>query len=128
VQTPVGSRCPKCAGIKRLPTYVITPQKYFIATGVGLGLAIILGIVWAIVWDIIPFFGLLFAAGTGYAMGEVISLSVNRKRGRWLQVIGVFCVTLSYIIVKYSPWGIVFSLWDLLVLAVAIFVVVSRLR
>lgn len=128
VQTPVGARCPKCAGSKQLPTYAITPRQYFKATGAGLVLAIILGIVWTILWDIIPFFSLLLAAGVGYAMGELISLSVNRKRGRWLQVIGVSSVTLCYMVVKYSPWGMVFSFWDILVLAVAIFLVVSRLR
>lgn len=128
IQTPVGIRCRECAGVKRLPTYAITPKQYLKATGTGLGLVIVLGIAWTFLWDILPFFGLIIAAGIGYIMGEGISLSVNRKRGRFLQIIGAVAIVLSYTIVKYSPWGVVFNLWDLLVLAIAIFIAVSRLR
>ena len=90
-------------------------------------MAVVLGLVWAIIRDIIPFFGLLLAAGMGYAMGELVSLSVNRKRGRYLQLIGGFCVALSYMIVVFSS-GNILNLWDLLALALAIFITVSRLR
>ena len=128
VQTPVGARCPGCAQIRRLPIYEITPLQYLKAVGVGLGLAVAIGLAWAFLWDFVHFFNFLLAAGVGYAIGELVSLSVNRKRGTGLPVIGGFCVVLSYIIAKLTPWGVYFGLWDLLVLAVGIFVVVSRLR
>jgi len=136
VQTPVGARCSKCAGLKRLPTYEIAPQQYLKAVGVGIGLAIVIGIAWGWLWDILPFFflNLLLAAGVGYAIGEVISLSVNRRRGLGLQVIGGSGVALSYIVsnVELSAGMLSlfvhFSLYDLIVLAVGIFVAVSRLR
>jgi hypothetical protein len=128
VQTPVGARCRKCAGLRRLPTYQITSQQYLKAVGVGLGLAIAIGLAWGWLWDYVSFFNFLLAAGVGYAIGELISFSVNRRRGVGLQVIGGFYVCLSYFIAKLSPWGVVFSLYDLLALAVGIFVVVSRLR
>lgn len=127
VQTRVGSRCQKCAGIKKLPTYTITPLQYLKALGIGLVMAIALGIAWTILRDILFFFSLLLAAGMGYLMGEVISLSVNRKRGRGLQFIGGFCIAFSYLIVVYSS-GSIINLWDLLALALAIFITVSRLR
>jgi hypothetical protein len=128
VQTPVGARCSKCAGLKRLPTYEIAPQQYLKAVAVGIGLAIAIGFVWGLLWRYVSFFNFLLAAGAGYAIGEVISLSVNRRRGLGLQVIGGSGVALSYMIAKLSPWGVVFSFYDLLVLAVGIFVAVSRLR
>lgn len=130
VQTPVGARCSECASLKRLPTYEITPLQYLKAVGGGSVSAIILGIAWTFLWELIPiyFLNLLLAAGVGYALGEIISFSVNRKRGIGLQAIGGFCVALSYAVVKLSPWGIVFGFYDLLLLAVGIFVVVSRLR
>ena len=134
VQTPVGARCRKCAGLRRLPTYEIAPQQYLKAVGVGLGLAIVLGIAWGWLWEHVWFFNFLLAAGVGYAIGELISLSVNRRRGVGLQVIGGLCVALSYIVsnVEFSAGRLVFfvyfDLWDLLVLAVGIFVAVSRLR
>lgn len=128
VQTPVGARCSKCAGLKRLPTYEIAPQQYLKAVAVGIGLAIAIGFAWGLLWGYVSFFNFLLAAGVGYAIGEVISLSVNRRRGLGLQVIGGFGVALSYMVAKLSPWGVVFSFYDLLVLAVGIFVAVSRLR
>jgi len=128
VQTPVGSRCPKCAGIKKLPTFTITPMQYVKALGVGLVMAIALGIVWTVLRDIIPFLSLLLAIGMGYTMGEVISRSVNRKRGRWLQLIGGLCIAFSYMVVVYSDGSRILGLWDLLALGLAIFITVGRLR
>lgn len=126
----MGARCSECAALKRLPTYEITPLQYLKAVAVGSGLAIALGITWTFLWKLIPiyFLNLFLAAGVGYALGEVISISVNHKRGIGLQIIGSFCVALSYTVVYLSPWGVVFRLYDLLVLAVGIFVVVGRLR
>jgi len=46
VHTPVGARCKKCAGLKRLPTYQVATTQYLKATGVGLALALALGIGW----------------------------------------------------------------------------------
>lgn len=127
IQTPVGSRCQKCAGIKQLPTYNITLLQHLKALGVGLVVAVVMGIVWTILRDIIPFFSLFLAAGMGYAMGELISRSVNRKRGRGLQLIGGFCIAFSYMIVIYSD-GSILLIWDLLALALAIFFTIRSLR
>lgn len=89
-----------------------------------------MGIAWTFLWEVIPFFGLFLAAGVGYIIGEGISLSVNRKRGRFLQVIGAlcFCLALSNTMVEYSPLRISFNLWDLPALAIGIYIVISRLR
>ena len=87
VQTPVGARCADCAKLKRLPTYAISPRQYLIASGAGLGVAIITGFAWAFI-PLGGYFSLLIALGVGYVIGEVISRSVNRKRGRGLQAIG----------------------------------------
>ena len=128
IQTPVGGRCRQCAGVKQLPTYTITSLQYLKALGIGLVIAVGLGVVWTILREIIPFFSIFLAAGMGYTIGELISLSVNRKRGKWLQLIGGFCVAFSYMIVVYSDGSIVLGIWDLLALALAIFITVGRLR
>ena len=77
-----------------------------------------------------PFFylNLVLAAGAGYAVGEVISLSVNRKRGTGLAVIGGCALVVSYLVGLSFPWGFHFGLFDLLALAIGIFVAVTRLR
>ncbi len=79
---------------------------------------------------VVPFFFLnfLLAAGVGYAIGNVISLSVNRKRGAGLATIAGIAVAISYLVSIFLPWGFGFRLLDLLAIALGIFVAVTRLR
>ena len=140
MQTPVGARCRKCAGLKRLPTYEITHRQYLMSIWVGLGLAIGVGIAWGWLRDLVSSLlfglqlGILWGIPVGYAIGELLGLSVNRRRGRVLQVIGATTVVLSYIVSRIElSAGIYiafphFILWDLLGVALGIFIAVSRLR
>jgi len=92
-------------------------------------MAIVCGIIWGVVGRWMPFYlNLLLAPGVGYAIGEVVSLSVNRKRGTGLAVVGGIAVTISYMFSILSPWGFSFGLLDLVALALGIFVAVTRLR
>ena len=136
VQTPVGARCPDCARLHKLPTYSVSTGYYLKAIGVGLGMAVVCGIAWAVVGGFVRFFflNLILAAGAGYAIGEVISLSVNRKRGTWLAVIAGIALVISYVVSIFVPWGSGFNLSlfslaiNLVALALGIFVAVTRLR
>ena len=130
VQTPVGARCPDCARLYKLPTFRVSTKHYLRAVGTGLGMAIVCGIVWGVVIGFLPRFylGLLLAGGAGYAIGEVVSLSVNRKRGTGLAIVAGIAVTISYLVSVFWPWGIGFRLLDLLALALGIFVAATRLR
>ncbi len=130
VQTPVGARCPDCAKLSKLPTYQVPAPYYLRAAGTGLGMAIVCGIVWAVVTGLVPFFyfNLLIAPGIGYAIGEVISRAVNRKRGTGLAIIAGSALVISYLVSMFSPWGLRFGLFDLLAIGLGIFVAVTRLR
>jgi hypothetical protein len=130
VQTPVGMRCPTCAGLSRLPTYRVSYLYYLRAAGAGLGMALICGLAWGIIQDFVPFIYLSFiiAGGIGYAMGEVIGLSVNRKRGTGLAVIGGAAVILSYAVASTIFWGWNFNLFDVVSVGIGVFVSVTRLR
>ena len=130
VQTPVGARCPDCARLQKVPTYQIPATYYLRAAGTALGMAIACGIVWAIIGVILRFFllSIILAAGVGYAIGEVVSRSVNRKRGAGLAIIASIAVVISYLVALFSPWGFRFGLFDLLAIAVGIFIAVTRLR
>jgi len=130
VQTLVGARCPDCARLYRLPTYRVSTKYYLRAVGTGLGMAIVCGIAWGVVGRLVPFFylNLLLAPGVGYAIGEVVSLSVNRKRGTGLAVVAGIAIVISYLVSILVPWGFSFGLLDLLALALGIFVAVTRLR
>ena len=136
VQTPVGARCPDCARLSKLPTYQVTGKYYLRAAGAGLGMAIVCGAAWGAISLFVPFFylNLLLAAAAGYAIGEVMSRSVNRKHGTGLAVIGGVAVVLSYLvrvgfanIFTVFPQGYII-LFDLLAIALGIFVAVNRLR
>ena len=134
IQTSVGARCRKCAGLKRLPTYEITPKQYVKAVVVGLGSSVVVGIAWAALWGFLWFFNFFLAAGAGYAIGEILSWSVNRKRGLLLEIIAGLCLVVSYIVANVGlSAGVLtffadFGLWDLLIVAIGIMVAVGRLR
>ncbi len=132
VQTPVGARCRDCARLYRLPTYQVSISYYLRAIGAALGIGIIGGVIWWVVDIFLPFYlGLILAAGIGYAIGEGVSLSVNRKRSPWLAVIAGFGVVISYLVTVLLPGMFVLSLrilFDLLALALGIYIAVSRLR
>ncbi len=138
VQTPVGSRCRKCANIRKLPVFDVPKTFYIRALAAGLVSAGILGAI----WHYIPsggWFLFLIAAGVGYGIGEIISLSVNRKRGRLLQAIAAVSVIVSYMVksVILAPntgfndalldlsYGLPFGIFAL---AIGIMVAIARLR
>lgn len=134
VETPVGARCPDCAKSAKLPTYRLSTKHYLIAAGTALGMAIATGLVWGLLRGFLPFIflNLLLAGGIGYAIGEVVSRSVNRKRGNWLALIGGVAIPLSYLasipfnmLFEYTA---VFHPLDILAIAIGIFVAVIRLR
>ncbi len=130
IQTPVGARCPLCARLSRVPTYRVSGLYYLRAASAGLGIALACGIAWGFLQRLLfsGFFSLLIAAAAGFVIGEVISLSVNRKSGTGLAVIGSVSVILCYAIGSLTFWGWHFQLFDILSLAVGIFVSITRLR
>ena len=134
VQTLVGARCPDCARLYKLPTYRVSTKYYLRAIGTALGMAVACGVVWMLVGSFVPFFylNLLLAAGAGYAIGEVVSLSVNRKRGKGLATVAGIAVVISYLVSLSMPWGLPLGIFhillDLVALALGIFVAVTRLR
>jgi len=127
VQTPVGARCRDCAKLYKLPTYRVSAKYYLRAISTALGMAIVCGVVWGVVRGFVPFFflNLLLAPGAGYAIGEVVSISVNRKRGKGLAMVAGIAVAISYLV---SLLFGLFHIIDLLALALGIFVAVTRLR
>jgi hypothetical protein len=134
VQTPVGARCPDCAKLYKLPTYHVSTKYYLIAAGTALGIAIACGLVWGVIeWKVTIFsLNLILAPAAGYAIGEVVSLSVNRKRGTGLAIIGGIAVAISYVITFLFPGvlpvGFFRVVYHIIALGLGIFVAVTRLR
>jgi hypothetical protein len=134
VETPVGARCPDCAKTTKLPTYRLANKHYLIAAGTALGMAIVTGLVWGLLRGFLPyiFINIILGGGVGYAVGEVVSHAVNRKRGKWLALIGGVAVPLSYLAsIPFNMmfrYDAVFHPLDILAIAIGIFVAVIRLR
>jgi hypothetical protein len=143
VQTPVGARCRDCAGLDKLPTFRVSTRYYLIAAGTALGMAIAGGAVWGLIEWLMPVFSLnlMLAPAAGYAIGEVTSRAVNRKRGTGLAVVGGIAAALSYIFsllaislladisfYRALPFGIFSVVYNIIAVALGIFIAVGRLR
>jgi hypothetical protein len=143
VQTPVGARCRDCAALDKLPTFRVSTKYYLIALGTALGMAIACGAVWGVIeWKVTIFsLNLLLAPVAGYAIGEVVSLSVNRKRGTGLAIVGGIAVAVSYIFSLLAislladisfygalPTGSFSVIYHIIAVALGIFIAVTRLR
>ena len=134
VQTPVGARCGQCAKLKKLPTFQLSRADFVKSILAGLGTALIGGIIWYLVSHFV-FQGLilniLLAAAVGYGIGQVVSLSVNRKRGLSLKVIASISVFIAYVIGNHVAMPLhfilYFNLMNLIVIAVGVYMSTFRL-
>ena len=134
VQTDVGVRCAKCAGLNKLPTFKLTGTDYAKAIFVGLGVALVAGVIWYVIRLFTPYmvlFNLLIAAGVGYSIGELTSLSINRKRGLSLKIIASIFVVLAFTIGNQLllPFHLIlsFNFFNLIGIGIGIYLAISRL-
>lgn len=133
VQTPVGARCPQCGRLQKLPTFNVTRQYYLRAILTATGMAFACGAAWWAAKVMMPviYFNFLLASGFGYAIGEVVGRSVNRKRGKGLALIAGIAVGLAYLISILPPWGIGvgrLSIFGPLAVALGVWIAVTRVR
>jgi hypothetical protein len=134
IQTPVGGRCPDCAGLHKLPTYRVSGSYYLRAVGAALVTAVVTGLLWGLINYLIAFFyiNLLIAGGVGYVIAEAIGFSANRKRGTWLAAIGGTAVVLSYLVNIFTfgsiPWSPLTIIFDLVSIGIGVSTAANLLR
>jgi hypothetical protein len=133
VYTPVGTRCRDCAQVRRLPTYQIPTAYLLRGIGAAAAAGAAIGGVWALLLSqrLGAFFVLFLALGIGYAIGEVVSLATNRKRGPLLQGIAAGGVVVAYLVHNLVEGVAVIPTNDAygyVLVAVAIVVAIGRLR
>ena len=129
IQTPVGARCSECARVTKVPTYDVQPSYYLRAALAGGAVALVGGIVWGLLLSVhIPFLPWLSAIGVGYLVGEAISVAANRKRGTGLSVVAGLCMVLSILVSGYWPSLSVSFIFWLLLVGVASYMAISRVR
>jgi len=119
----------------------VSPLYYLRAIGAGLSATVICGFAWGVVVRWVPLYlNLLLATAVGYAVGEIVSLAVNRKRGTGLATIAGIAMLASYLVSIFAgsilfhhgllaiPVNILYIVLDLVALALGIFMAVTRLR
>lgn len=97
VRTPVGLRCPDCAGVRGLPTYRTPTTSIARAAGLGLAVALLVGIV----WGFFPAWQFYFALALGFGSVEVMARAARYKRGRDLQVAAIAVVLVGLAVSRY---------------------------
>ena len=135
VQVPVGIRCRECGRSERLPTYDVQPSYLLRAVGVAVAVAVVGGVLWRLLnwgFDGVPLVSSIFGLAVAYAIGELISRSVNRKRGVTLAWIAGSAMVVAYLIsggfLHLFSYNFISVLFSLLFLAIAVYTASSRLR
>ncbi len=99
VQTPVGARCRDCAGVRRIPTYNLSPLMLARGAVAAYGSAIALGFVWSYILGRsggFGFFSFFVGLAIGWAISEAISLATNRRLGWPLAMMAVFAAAVCF--------------------------------
>lgn len=134
VQAPVGIRCRECGKGVTTPTYDIQRGSYARAVGVGVGITIGGGLLWVLanlLLGAIPFLPSLIAVGIGYGAGELISRSVNGKRGNGLAWIAGCSVAGAFLVRWLVESSLGFSSFGPLILlfvGFGVYTAVQRVR
>lgn len=94
VRTPVGMRCPDCAGVRGLPTYRTPTQD--LARAVGAGLLVAIGT--AVLWRFFPQWQFYLCLLLGFGVVESMARIVRDKRGLDLQIAAMAIVTVGLLL------------------------------
>lgn len=124
--SPVGVRCIECAPKKSLPTFDVPLPVLIRAMVVGLIIGALSG---GVIVFFVPYINNFIYMGiivaVGYVVSEMISIVVNRKRGRRLKLVTTGSILITWAIV--SMFSVVpLSLFGIIATAVAIYIAVSR--
>ena len=94
VRTPVGMRCPDCAGVRGLPTYR-TPANALVRAAGG---ALLVAVGVAVLWRFAPDWGFYLSLLLGFGVVETIARLTNNKRGADLQLLAIAAVTAGLVL------------------------------
>lgn len=109
VRTPVGLRCPDCAGVRSMGTIKTSGDALVKAAGAGLLVAVIV----AGLWRFYPDWQFYLALLMGFGVVEVIARFTNNKRGTDLQILAMVLMTAGFLLSRVllaDRYGIT---WDM---------------
>lgn len=94
VRTPVGLRCPDCAGVRSMPSIRTSGDVLLKAFGAGLLVAVVV----AILWWFLPDWGFYLSLAMGFGVVETMASISRNKRGRDLQLGAMLIITGGFIL------------------------------
>lgn len=94
VRTPVGLRCPQCAGVRTMST-IKTPSNQ-LAKSIGGALAV--AVVVAVLWRFFPAWSFYLSLALGFGVVEVIARFTRNKRGGDLQILAMGVITIGFLL------------------------------
>lgn len=97
VRTPVGMRCPDCAGVRGLPSYRTDSSTLLKSAIAGFAVAILAGVL----LGYLPDWNFYLTLVLGFGVAESMARLSNEKRGLDLQIVGWLAVTLGLVISRW---------------------------
>ena len=94
VRTPVGLRCPDCAGVRGLPTYRTGSSSLLRAGGAGF----LVAITTAVAWRFFPDWQFYWCLILGFGTVEAMARFAGNKRGADLQILAIGIVTIGLLL------------------------------
>jgi len=94
VETPVGFRCPSCAGLSGLAWNDVPGTLLLRAALAGLAVALTVG--W--IWSRVPDWQFYLALALGFGVAEAMAWAARAQRGKALQLLGVASVALGLVL------------------------------
>ncbi|MDQ3780989.1 MAG: hypothetical protein M3354_10675 [Chloroflexota bacterium] len=94
VRTPVGLRCPECAGVRGLPTYATSSPVLAKAAAAGLAVALPVGLLWGFG----PAWQFYLALALGFGVVEAMATVSQQKRGRDLQMLAMAIIAVGVVL------------------------------
>ena len=137
VQAHVGIRCKECGKSAPMPTYQVKPSHYLKSAATAIGLTFFGSILWwflsqlllLVLPNAIAFLlTSLLIIPFGFISGDLISRSVNRKRGTLLASIAGATVATTFVIGLQLPGLFISPFYGVLATLAAIFLAIQPLR
>lgn len=92
VRTPVGMRCPDCAGTRA--AIAANPATTLVAAGAGLAVAAVVGVV----WGVFPEWEFYLALLLGFGVAETMARLLRKHHGSDLQAIAIVAVLFGMVV------------------------------
>ena len=137
VQAHVGSRCKECGKSAPMPTYELKPSHYLKSAATAIGLTLLGSISrWSLSQLLLLVFPLaisffltsILIIPFGFISGDLISRSVNRKRGPLLAFIAGPAVATTFVIGLQLPGLFISPFYGVLATIAAIILAIQPLR